>query len=176
MDYIVQMENLYKFFSLSLSTQNMQKMLKLKRKFNNDFNLLGCFIKDFLMLENKNPVINDNNIYNSFIIYYEKNLINLEDILNKLENYSNYYLSIVFEDIKNMEIIGYIETINACFAIDTYPIIMRIFDDYYNQKVDGTELIRVLKLLTDIVIDRMEDNSKYDIDLFEELNIERLAS
>lgn len=176
MDYIVQMENLYKFFSLSLNAQNMQTVFELRRKFNNDYNLLGCFIKDFLTLENKDLVIKDSNLYNSFVIYYEKNLLNLEEILTKLDNYSNYYLSIVFEKIKNVEILGYIETINACFALDTYPVIMRIFDDYYNHRADDSELIRMLKLLTDIVIDRLEDTKKYDIDLFEELKIERLAS
>lgn len=169
------MENLYKFFSLSLNAQNMQTVLNIKRKFNNDLNLLGCFIKDFLILENGFEKVKDKNLYNDFVIYYEKNLLNLEEILAKLDNYSNYYISIVFEKIKNMEIIGYIETINACFAIDTYPIIMKLFDDYYNQRVDAARLKDVLKSLTDIVIDRIEDSSKYDINLFEELNIERLA-
>jgi len=176
MDYIIQMENLYKFFSLSLNAQNMQTMLKIKRKFNNDLNLLGCFIKDFLILENGSEKVNDNNLYNDFVIYYEKNLVNLEEVLKKLDNYSTYYLSIVFENIKNMEIIGYIETINACFALDTYPLIMKLFDDYYNQKVDEKRLKNVLKSLTDIVIDRIEDSSKYNINLFEELKVERLAS
>lgn len=176
MDYVIQMENLYKFFALSLNAKNMCTMVKLKRNFNNDLNLLGCFIKDFLTIENSGHAPLDENLYNDFIIYYEKNSIDIENTLEKLELYSSYYLSIVFEDIENKNILGCIQTINSCFALDVYPYIMKTLYDYYIQKIDSNKLNLMLKYLTDIVIKRVESPQLYNINLFEEYEKERLAS
>ncbi len=177
MDYILQMENLYKFFSLSLSAQNMLAMIKLKKDFNNDLNLFGCFIKDFLTIENSGQIPSDENLYNDFVIYFEKNSLCVDELIKKLKNYSSFYLSIVFEDFENKEILGYIQTINSCFALDVYPYIMKIFYDYYDQKIDDNKLNLMLKFLSDIVIERIENPQLYNnLDLIEEFKKERLIS
>ena len=61
MDFTLQMENIFKFFSLSLNGEHLDLIIKLKKKFMGDLNLFGCFIKDFLTIENKNKIPKDEN-------------------------------------------------------------------------------------------------------------------
>ncbi len=176
MDYIDQMEKLYKFFALTLSAEQMYRTIELKRKFSNDLNLLGCFIKDFLTIENSFKVPLDENIYTEFVLYYEKNIHNLDDILLKLKNYSKHFLDIVFETVDNKDFEGYIQTINSCYFIEVYPYLIKIFDDFYNQRVDDKNTKIMLESLVNIVIKRFENPNLNNNDIFEEIKIERLAS
>ena len=85
MDYILQAEKIYKYFEFNLELRQMQKALKLKKAFNNDLNLICCYIKDFLTLENNGKISNDNNIYNDFVLCFEnyKNKNNENHFIDK---------------------------------------------------------------------------------------------
>ena len=66
------MEKLFKFLEFNLETDKLLVLNKLKRKFSNDLNLLGCFIKDYLIIKTSGFVPDDNEIYDEFIIFFEK--------------------------------------------------------------------------------------------------------
>ena len=70
MDYILQMEKLFKFFEFNLELEQMHILLKIKRNFNNDLNLMGCFLKDYLAIQNSGTITQDENLYNDFVLFY----------------------------------------------------------------------------------------------------------
>ena len=71
MDYILQIEKLFKYFEFNLNLEETRILYKIKRNFNNELNLLGCFVKDYLTIKNSGNVSEDNNIYNDFVILFE---------------------------------------------------------------------------------------------------------
>ncbi len=175
MDYIEQIEKLYKYFALKLEPKHLFSVTKLKGKFSNDLNLLGCFIKDFLTIENSFNIPDDEELYNEFVVYLEKNLNHMDEIIKDIQNYSTHFLNIVFETIDNKEFQGYVETINSCYFIEAYPYLIKIFDDFYNQRVDDKTTKKMLESLVNIVIKRFENPQLNNTNLLEEFRIERLA-
>jgi len=86
--------------------------------------------------------------------------------LDELSSYSKHYLSIVFEEEENENILNTIQVINSCFALDAYPALMDIMEKYKNKKIDGILFSSMLQLLTNTVLDRFEHAEKYDNDFF----------
>ena len=152
MDYLLQIEKMFKYLEFNLELGDMQKMLNLKKDFNNDFNLLGCFIKDFLTLENEGAITKDDEIYNDFVICFEKNLDKISSFINKLTNYSKHYLTIVFEDTENRVLMSTIAVVNSCFAMELYPFLMELMQKYIDQSIDRISFALMLQYLSDVVI------------------------
>lgn len=156
MDYILQMEKLFKFLEFNLETDKLLVLNKLKRKFSNDLNLLGCFIKDYLIIKTSGFVPDDNEIYDEFIIFFEKQK-DKNEIIDEILRYSKYYLMLVFEESDNEFCLNLICVINSCFSMEYFPSVIKLFDDYYYcKKIDGNTFLRVVKLLSDNVIQRFE--------------------
>lgn len=179
MDYIEQTEKLFKFLDFNLEFEAVREIYNLKHKFNNDLNLFGCFIKDYLIIVN-NKVSDDDNIYSDFVLYFEsaRKHYNDKDIINLLLRYSKYYLWLVFEEPEIEELEKPINTINSCFALDLYPCLMKLIDNFINQKIDGKYFSKMLQFIVDIVLKRFE-NPKIEINfddiLNQKINFERLV-
>jgi len=169
MDYILQTEKLFAYLKFNFARSEYTKLERIKRNFNADFNLIGCFIKDFLILKTGNRKIKDSEIYDTFVLYFEENIDNKENILNELKSKSEYYLMIVFENCENPEILSAISTVNLCYCMEAYPLLLQILDDYFNDIVDGNIIIKMLKSLVSIVLYRFENESGYDTDFEEEV-------
>ncbi len=179
MDYIEQMEKLFKFMEFSLELEQIRGLYSIKRNCNNDLNLFGCFIKDYLTVVN-NKISDDESLYNDFVIYFENAIQNStsEKIVNLLVEYSKYYLWLVFENPDIDELKKPINTINSCFAIDFYPCVMRLIYDYINQKIDGKTFSMMLQLFVEKVISRFEyPDREFNLNdcLNYQENFERLA-
>ena len=174
MDYILQIEKLFKYFEFNLNLEETRILYKIKRNFNNELNLLGCFVKDYLTIKNSGNVSEDNNIYNDFVILFEnlKENHSTKDIIEEFYNYSNYYLKIIFEEVENEKIEFALATINTCDALDSYPIL-----------IDSNYFYMMLQVIMDIVLKRFENPEHYNKDLAElikeanvlETSSERLA-
>ena len=185
MDYILQIEKLFKYFEFNLNLEETRILYKIKRNFNNELNLLGCFVKDYLTIKNSGNVSEDSSIYNDFVILFEnlKENHSTKDIIEEFYNYSNYYLKIIFEEVENEKIEFALATINTCDALDSYPILIELFDKFYNQKIDSNYFYMMLQLIMDIVLKRFENPEQYNKDLAElikeanvlETSSERLA-
>lgn len=157
MDYILQMEKLYKFLEFTLDFSEIRVMYNIKHKFNNDLNLFASFIKDFLTIKNNGVISSDDALYDDFVIWLENGCENKEKCIKEISEYAKYYLMIVFEDIEDENVLSAISTINACFAIDCYPNLMSAFNKYYNHRMDRNIFYKMLELITDVVLKRYEE-------------------
>ena len=126
--------------------------------------MIGCFVKDYLSIENNGIISDDENLYNDFVIYFDKkiNENNIENTISKFYNYSNHYLLIAFEDTDDLSLLNYISTINACFALDCYPFLMKLLNDYANKKINSNSFFTMLKSLVEIVLERFENPNLYN--------------
>ncbi len=164
MDYILQAEKLYKFFEFNLELEKMQKTLKIKKLFNNDLNLICCYIKDFLTLENNGQITEDNNIYNDFVLCFEKHK-DKNKFIDRLLEYSQYYITLVFEDTKDKVLLNTIASVNSCFNMEYYPFLMELMDKYINKKIDGISYALMLQFITDTVFENFEKQNENKINL-----------
>ena len=73
MDYILQIEKIITYLKLNYSPAELLILDVIKRKFNQDFNLLGCFLKDYLILKTAKNV-DDSELYDNFVLYFEENI------------------------------------------------------------------------------------------------------
>ena len=185
MDYMVLIEKILKYFDLSLESESKMLLFKIRQRFKNDLNLFGCFIKDFLIIKNPEKIIQDDYLYNDFILYFEQFTTQNEkqQALLELSKYSEYYLDIVFEKAQNQTLESTMCIINSCFALDCYPYLMILMDDYNNKIIDSNSYIMMLKSISDTILKRFENPENLNID-FKETKIaneilnnkERLAS
>lgn len=165
MDYIIQMEKLFKFLELSLELEEKIELINIKKDFNNDLNLFGCFVKDFLTIENSGKISKDENIYNDFVICFDKYLSNNKSkiFINRFNSYSKHYLSIAFEETQDRILLSTIATVNSCFCLECYPILMEIMDDFLNLKIDRNSFALMLKFITDEVIKKFANNEEQNL-------------
>ena len=177
MDYILQTEKIYKYLEFNLELSQSKQMLKLKKNFNNDFNLLGGYIKDFLQLENNGKISADEEIYNDFVLCFEKykNKNKENSLIKKLLKYGDYYLTLVFEDTSDRVLLNTIVSVNSCFNIEYYPFLMELMDKHANKKIDGISYALMLQSITDTVFKNYETeqykNTVSLIDLRNELEL-----
>ncbi len=167
MDYILQMEKIMEYLKLNLDIELMRDILSVKRDFNNDLNLLGCFIKDFLNLENEGKITDDENLYRDFVFCFEKylNERHLIELVSKFKRYAKLYLMLVFEDTKDRVLLTAIATINSCSMIEYYPFLMELTDEYQNNKIDKSHFILMLQLITDMVVANYDKAVCQNVDL-----------
>ena len=163
MEYIDQIEKLYNYLECNLQLYLVRSVFKLKHNFNNDCNLLGCFLKDYLTIKNYEKTVDEYNLCEEFISYFEAESSKLpsEYIINDMIKFGNYYLSIVFEDIRNSEISIAASTINSCFAIEYYPILMKIMDKFYSNSITERKLKILSESLVDVVIHNYEQAKEF---------------
>ena len=185
MDYMVLIEKILKYFDLSLESENKILLFKIKQQFKNDLNLFGCFIKDFLIIKNPEKTIQDNYLYSDFVLYFEQFTTQNEkqQALMELSKYSEYYMDIVFEKAQNQTLESTMCVINSCFALDCYPYLMMLMNDFDNEIIDSNSFIMMLKSISDTILNRFENSENLNLD-FKETKIankilnnkERLAS
>lgn len=166
MDYIKQTENIFDYLKFNCDFDELEKLIHLKRDFNNDLNLIGCFIKDYLILNHKESNFEDENLYSEFVLYFEQNIENKKEIINNIKKFSKYYLMIVFEQCEDVQILSIISTINLCYCMECYPLIMKILDDYYEKRTDNNSTIRMLQSLSSAVLNKFENINDYNIDFY----------
>lgn len=167
MDYILQIEKLEKYLDFNLEIKDKLLLKQLKTSFNNDLNLIGCFLKDFLTLENNGKISNDEYIYNDFVLCFERYKENNSEIelLNTILEYSEYYLTIAFEDTQDRILLNTIVSINACFNIEYYPFMMELMHKKLNNKIDGISYALMLQFITDDVFRNFESEKQVNINL-----------
>ena len=158
MDYMDQIEKLYKYFEFNLEINLMHSLINMKHSFNNDFNLIGCFLKDYLIVKTGRKMPNDEYLYDEFVLYFEEQSKALlsEFLVNDLVKYSKYYLSIVFEDFTDENITMTVSTINSCFALEYYPVVMKILNKYYSGGFTSQNFKIILESIVDVVIKNFE--------------------
>ena len=165
MDYMEQVEKLYKYFEYNLDLNLMRSLIELKHNYNNDLNLVGCYLKDFLIIKSGKKIKSDNDLYDEFVLYIEEesNRLPSEYIINELIKFSKYYISIVFEDFTDSNILIAVSTINSCFALEYYPIIMKTLDRYYSGALTPKKFKIMLDSIVDVAIKNFEESDILEI-------------
>ncbi|MBQ4645767.1 MAG: hypothetical protein IJB79_00300 [Candidatus Gastranaerophilales bacterium] len=166
MDYTIQTEKIFKFLEFNTELHEARAILKLKKIFNNDLNLIGGFIKDYLTLELDGNIPSDDNLYNDFVICFENNK-NKTSFIKKLINYANYYITLIFEETNDRVLLNTIVSVNSCYKIEYYPFLMEIMDKFLNKKIDSISYALMLQLITDDVFKNFESETQKDISLIE---------
>lgn len=172
MDYILQTEKIFKFLEFNLELNEAKAILKLKKIFNNDLNLIGGYIKDFLTLENNGKISDNNYIYNDFVLCFE-NSKNKSSFIYKLVTYADYYNILIYEETNDRVLLNTIVSVNSCFAIEYYPFLMELMNKKLNNKIDGISYALMLKSITDNVFKNFESekpNIVHLVDLRKELD------
>ena len=169
MDYILQIEKLNKYLDFNLEPKDKLLLKQLNMSFNNDLNLIGCFLKDFLTLENNGKISDDEYIYNDFVLCFEKYKDKNQELelLNKILEYSEYYLTIAFEDTQDRVLLNTIVSINSCFSMEYYPFMMELMDKKLNNKIDSISFALMLQFITDIVFKNFESQKQSEINLLD---------
>lgn len=173
MDYILQVEKIFAYFEMSLELADMQKVLKIKKMFHNDLNLIGCFLKDYLTIEKKGFVPSDEDIYHYFIIHFEQVKVSnsIPKELSRIYCYAMNYLNFVFEEFDlyshdaNIHTIkNTILTVNSCFALDCYPFLLELFYKYINKELSSNSFSLMLKSVMEVALKRFQSPDVITID------------
>lgn len=167
-----QTEKLFEFFDLNFSKTNLLSLNTICERYLKDYNLLSCFFKDYLTLQNNYVVCKDSDIYNEFVDLYDKklNTIGQDEFVADICKFAKYYLVLIFEKkfefgMIDNEILGYIETINLFYVLELYPYLLEKIDKFLNLKIDRNVFCKMLKSLVDIVVQRDIDSNREKIDL-----------
>ncbi|NFI95401.1 DUF262 domain-containing protein [Clostridium botulinum] len=112
------------------------------------------FIRDYLtMKENKIP--NINKIYVNFKRYIQEIKIDIESCLKDMLKFSTYYKSLITSNtnIKDADII--IRNINKLEVTVSYPFLLEVFNDYYNNEINKEELVEIFKIIEAYIFRRI---------------------
>ena len=166
MDYIIQMERLFKFLELNLDTGEIIKLTKLKKEFNNDLNLFACFVADFITIK-RNIKSKDEDIYNNFVLCFDKYKDNdkIEEFIDEFCRYAKIYHSIVFEDTTDRIFLNAVASANSCDCLECYPFLMEVADDFFNKKIDVNSFALVLQSLVDLIFKNFENPDAKEMSL-----------
>ena len=170
MDYILQAEKIIKYLEFNLEFQDIRRIREIiKNIFHNDLNLFGCFLKDFLTIENRGEVPDDDYIYNDFVLCFErqKDKQEISNFLDKISRYTKHYLSLVFEDTHDRVLLSTIASINSCYAIEYYPFMIELIDSFTIGKIDSISYALMLQSISDKVFKNFESDKPFEISLID---------
>lgn len=112
------------------------------------------FIRDYLtMKESKIP--NINKIYVNFKRYIEENEINIESCLKDMLKFSAYYKELITSNINIKEVDIIISNINKLEVTVSYPFLLEVLHDYYNNEINKSELVEILKTIESYIFRRI---------------------
>ncbi|NFG40380.1 DUF262 domain-containing protein [Clostridium botulinum] len=112
------------------------------------------FIRDYLtMKENKIP--NINKIYVNFKRYIQESKIDIESCLKDMLKFSTYYKALITSNINIKESDIIIRNINKLEVTVSYPFLLEVFDDYYNNEINKEELVEILKIIEAYIFRRI---------------------
>lgn len=119
-------------------------------------NLLEKFFIDYLTIQNNAVIPKKENLFKEFIDFYQK-ILKFQKrsiVIKNIYRYSVYYLRIIFADLKDEEIRKKIKTINALNAVDSYPFLMEIFEDYEFAHINRAMLLEILDTVLGFINER----------------------
>lgn len=122
-------------------------------------NLFEKFLIDYLTIQKNAVIPKKENLLKEFIDFYQKitKFQDKEFIIKNIYRYSIYYLRITFAQIKDDDIRKKVKTINALKAVDSYPFLMEVFEDFEFAHINRAMLLEILDTVLGFIHER---NSK----------------
>ena len=121
--------------------------------------LFEPFLTDYLTIQNNGVIPKKEELFMSFLNFYREasRFQNKTVILKNIYRYSVYYLKIVFSDLSDEDIRIRVKKINAYNAVDAYPFLMEVFEDYEFAHINKSMLLEILDTVIGFIEER---NSK----------------
>ncbi len=122
-------------------------------------NLLELFFMDYLTIQNNGVIPKKDKLFVNFVEFYQK-ASKFQDkslIIKNIFRYSVYYLKVMFARLKDDDIRVKIKKINAYNAVDAYPFLMEVFEDYEFAHINRAMLLEILDTVIGFIEER---NSK----------------
>lgn len=117
---------------------------------------LEAFIADYLAIYSVEKEFNKEDIYVYFRDFYQYalKLKSDENILKHFYRYSNYYLKILTLDIYDVDIKNLVSKINQLKAVDTYPYLLEVFEDYEFSHINKPTFLDILETVLEYSANR----------------------
>lgn len=107
-----------------------------------DINVFDKFMRDYITVKT-GKIPNINAIYTSFKSYYKGNFT-VEEIMKELYRYADYYLKIVYQKEQDRELRQCFVDIKALNVEVSYPVLLKLYDDYINDLLSKNDLIQII--------------------------------
>ena len=122
-------------------------------------NLMEKFLVDYLTIQKNAVIPKKEELLNEFLDFYQKitKYQEKEIVIKNIYRYAMYYLRITFADLHDAEIRKKIKTINALNALDAYPFLMEVFEDFEFAHINRAMLLEILDTVLGFIYER---NSK----------------
>lgn len=114
------------------------------------------FIADYLAIYSNEKNYNKDDIYVYFRDFYNyaSKIKSDENILKHFYRYSNYYLKLLTADISDVDIKNLIKKINRLNAVETYPYLLEVFEDYEFSHINKSTFVDILETVVEYSADK----------------------
>ena len=119
-------------------------------------NLLERFLVDYLTIQNNATIPKKENLFKEFLNFYQS-IIKFQNrslVIKNIFRYSVYYIRLIFADLKDEEIRKKIKMINALNAVDSYPFLMEVFEDFEFAHINRAMLLEILDTVLGFIDER----------------------
>lgn len=169
MENLSNISRIRKFISAELSNSGLQDLfssywLEMESSYLDageevNQNLLEKFLIDYLTIQNNGKIPQKDDLFLNFVDFYQKatKFQKKELIIKHIFRYSVYYLKIMFSRLSDEDIRLKVKQINAYDAIDAYPFLMEVFEDYEFAHINKSMLLEILDTVIGFIQER---NSK----------------
>lgn len=117
---------------------------------------LENFIRHYLAMDGSIP--NYNKIYATFKEIADKKAKSEEDVIDimkELSKYSEYYYTFLYpENESKQELKGYFEKFNKLEVTTSYPLLLKLYDDYANKKLSIDDFAECLQMIETYIVRR----------------------
>jgi len=139
--------------------------------------LFDRFMRDYLTIKTgKIPNIRD--VYSAFKLYAQK-FKSMKDLVVEINNYSKFFVNMALGKEQDAKIKEVFNDINTLKVDVSYPFLLRVYEDYEQEKISKEEFVELLKYLESYVFRRaicgIPTNSlnKTFANLYKEINVEK---
>jgi len=114
--------------------------------------LFDRFMRDYLTIKTgKIPNIRD--VYSAFKVYAQK-FKSMKELVAEINKYSKYFVNMALGKEQDGKIKEIFEDINNLKVDVSYPFLIKVYEDYEEEKISKDELIELLKYLESYVFRR----------------------
>lgn len=136
------------YLLMNLNDENEKKDIynsylhKIESVFEDNQKEFEFFIKYYLNVKIENAISKDT--YREFRNYKEQSYKTVKRLVKDIYKYWGYYIKIVFEKEENKKLKKAFESLNQLPYTIVRPFIMKLYDDYANEKLKEDEFIEII--------------------------------
>lgn len=143
----------YLLMSLEAPNQDIiyrNKWLPIERIFNgaDKDDRFDRFVRDYLTMKYANGRLpNLGDVYDEFKVYATDGNQSVEELASDLLKYAKYYSNIHLGTEKNPKLRKAFKDLRSIRVEVSYPFLLKIYDDYSNQTIDCSVLLKIIRII-----------------------------